>query len=62
MDICKWTIREGNNNSYWAFTPCKKGFNYLSRIKNANEIEKAYNGRICPICGNKIVCNTELLD
>lgn len=61
MGICKWVVREGTSNSYWAFTPCKKGFNYLSKIKKVDEIEKTYNGRICPICGNKIVCNMELV-
>ena len=62
MAICKWTVRNGINNSYWAFTPCKPGFNYLSRISQANEIKKAYNGCLCPICGNTIVCNTELVE
>ena len=61
MGTCKWIVREGRNNSYWAFTPCQKGFNYLSRISKVDEIEKAYNGRVCPICGNKIVCNMELV-
>lgn len=61
MGICKWVVREGTNNSYWAFTPCQKGFNYLSKIKKVDEIEKTYSGRICSICGNKIVCNMELV-
>ena len=61
MATCKWIVREGTNNSFWAYTPCKRGFNYLSKISKASEIKKAYNERVCPICGNKIVCNMELI-
>ena len=61
MATCNWIVREGWNNSFWAFTPCKRGFNYLSKINKASEIEKAYNGRLCPICGNTIKCNVELI-
>lgn len=59
---CTWIVREGKHNTFWAFTPCKKGFNYLSRISNAESIKKAYDGRICPICGKKIICNIELVE
>lgn len=58
---CKWVVRPGHCNTYWAFTPCKKGFNYLSRISRAEDIRDAYNGRICPICGKIIECNLELV-
>jgi len=60
--ICKWVVRPGTHNTYWAFTPCKKGFSPLTRINKVDEIEKAYNGRLCPICGNKIVCNMYLVE
>ena len=59
---CKWTVRPGMNNSFWAFTPCKNGFNYLSKISRAEEIKDAYDGRTCPICGKIIEINTEILD
>ena len=58
---CKWIVRPGWNNSYWAYIPCKKGFNYLSKISKAKDIKNVYDGRICPICNNIIECNTELL-
>ena len=58
---CRWVIREGTNNSYWAFTPCKRGFNPLTKISRSEEIKDAYNGRLCPICGNPIKCNMELI-
>ena len=61
MTTCKWTVREGYGNSFWAFTPCKRGFNYLSKVNKADQIEETYNGRICPICGNVIACNVELI-
>lgn len=59
---CNWIVRPGMNNSFWAFTPCKKGFNYLSRINRAADIKDAYDGRLCPICGGIIRCNTELVE
>lgn len=63
---CNWVIRPGTHNSYWAFTPCKSGFNYLSKVhgtKNPKtDIKDAYDDRICPICSKTIKCNVELLD
>ena len=59
---CKWVIRNGTNNSFWALTPCKRGFNYLSKIKRKEEIKSTYDGRLCPICGKIIECNTEIVD
>ena len=61
MNTCIWHIREGLNDSYWAFTPCKRGFNYLSRAKTINGIEHEYNGKQCPICGKTIVLNMDLV-
>ncbi len=58
---CNWTVRSGTKNTFWAFTPCKKGFNYLSKAKSADEIIPAYDGRLCPICGGIIKCNVELV-
>ena len=62
MDKCKWTIREGTNNTFWAWTPCKAGFNYLSKINKTEDIKPIYDNRECPICKRPIVCNTELLN
>lgn len=62
MGICTWIVREGTYNTFWAFTPCQKGFNYLSKIHSVSEIKEAYNGRLCPICGNTIVLNMELVE
>ena len=59
---CKWIVREGTNNTLWAFTPCKRGFNYLSRVKSEEEVKPAYDGRRCPICGKPIECNTDLVE
>lgn len=61
METCKWVVREGTHNTFWAFTPCKNGFNYLSKVHKASEIKDAYNGRLCPICGNVIDINVELV-
>lgn len=58
---CKWVARPGWNNSFWAYTTCKKGFNYLSKISRAKDIKVVYDGRICPICGKIIECNIELV-
>ncbi len=58
---CKWIVREGTGNTFWAYTPCKSGFNYLSRIKKAEDIKPFYDGRMCPICEKPIECNVDLL-
>ena len=59
--ICKWAVRPGTNNTFWAFTPCKPGFNYLSKVNRPESVKPTYDGHICPICGNRIKCNIELL-
>lgn len=59
---CVWVIRPGTANTFWAYTPCKRGFNYLSRVRVASEIRAAYDGRICPICGKVIECNMALIE
>ena len=38
METCKWVVREGTHNTFWAFTPCKNGFNYLSKVHKASEM------------------------
>jgi hypothetical protein len=58
---CKWVIRPGTYNTFWAFTPCKKGFNPLTRIDKAEDIKPFYDNRYCPICGKLIECNIDLL-
>lgn len=59
-DKCKWVVREGTLNTYWAYTPCKKGFNYLSKTHDAKDIKRIYDNKQCPICGKPIECNMEL--
>lgn len=59
---CKWVVRDGTHNTFWAHTPCVSGFNYLSRINRVEQIKPFYNGRICPICGKQIEINTELVE
>lgn len=58
---CKWVIRPGTSGSLWAHTPCKHGFNYLSKISRPSEVEDAYNGRLCPICGRTIKIDMSLM-
>lgn len=58
---CKWIIRPGTYNTFWAYTSCKPGYNYLSKINSTKDIEPAYNGRLCPICNKPIECDVELL-
>lgn len=60
-EICKWTVRPGTNNSFWAYTPCKPGFNPLTRVSKVSEIESAYNNKLCPICNKSIRCNLDLV-
>lgn len=60
--ICKWVVRPGKCDTFWAYTTCKSGFNYLSRISRAADIKAMYDGRLCPICGGIIKCNTELVE
>lgn len=59
---CKWVVREGTQDTYWAYTPCKPGFNYLSKVHKAVDIPEAYEGRLCPICGKIIHLNIDLLN
>ena len=39
---CKWTVRPGTADTFWASTPCKPGFNYLSKVKKAESIKDVY--------------------
>lgn len=59
---CKWVVRPGTEGTYWAYTPCKKGFNYLSKAKTVDDIKTQYENRICPICGGNIHLNLELVE
>ena len=57
-ETCNWIYRPGVNDSHWAFTPCKKGLNYLSKIKHCEPyvgVADSYNNKQCPICGKPIL-------
>lgn len=54
MSYCEWAVREGWGNSFWGHTPCKPGFNYLSKTNNVKYLKDCYQGRLCPICGKPI--------
>ena len=61
--VCKWVIRPGTQDgTFFAFTPCKRGYNFLSKVHSLDAIKPNYEGRICPICGGTIKCNTELCE
>ena len=62
IEKCIWIVRDGSNNSFWAYTPCNPGFNYLSKIKSKDEIKSAYDGRVCPICGKMIKTDLKLIE
>lgn len=59
---CEWTVRPGTNDTFWASTPCKPGFNYLSKVKKAESIKDVYEGRQCPICGGSIKIDMSLME
>lgn len=55
--FCNWIYRPGTNSSHWAKSSCRKGFNYLSRIKNCESyigVADYYNNKQCPVCGKPI--------
>lgn len=54
MEYCEWAVREGYENTFWGNTPCKKGFNYLSKTKRVSDLKDCYENRKCPICGKPI--------
>lgn len=62
MKECKWVVRPGFGGTFWAYTPCKNGFNYLSRVNRKETIKPFYDERLCPICGKPIKCNIDLLE
>lgn len=54
---CRWIYRPGTNNSHWAYTACKKGFNPLTRIPASEPFigcADFYNNKLCPICDRPI--------
>lgn len=59
--FCKWVVRPGTNDSLWARTPCKSGFNPLTRVTRVSDIKDAYEGRLCPICGRRIHIDLSLM-
>ena len=57
MDECCWIYRPGTNGSHWAYTVCRPGFNYLSKLPSGSPyvgVADFYNGKLCPICWRKI--------
>ena len=63
MDRCRWIIREGKGFRFWARTTCtERGFNPLSKISKIDNIKSEYDGRLCPICGKPIECDTTLVE
>lgn len=57
MDKCIWVYRPGTNGSHFAFTPCKPGFNFLSKLPDSKPyvgVADYYNGYSCPKCGKRI--------
>ena len=63
---CRWIYRPGTNNSHWANTTCKPGFNYLSRLKDGSPSSVGcanwYNGKECPICGKPIKMDYSIIE
>jgi hypothetical protein len=54
---CIWKYRPGTNDSHFAFTPCRPGFNFLSKLSNSKPyvgVADYYNGYRCPICDKVI--------
>ena len=42
MKYCEWVVREGWGESYWGHTPCKQGFNYLSKTSKVAYLKECY--------------------
>lgn len=61
-ESCRWVVRDGNNNTYWAYTTCNPGFNYLSKVHSKDGIIPCYDKRLCPICGKKIKIDLKLIE
>ena len=64
-EYCRWIYRPGTNNSHWANTTCKPGFNYLSKIIGAKSVvgcADIYNNCLCPICGKLIKIDYSLIE
>ena len=62
---CRWIYRPGLNNSHWAYTTCKRGFNYLSKLHNSDPyigVADYYNNSQCPICGKRIKMDYSIID
>lgn len=60
-EFCKWVVRYGNGNKYWALTTCKRGFNPL-RGNTVEQLKDQYERRYCPICGRPIHLKTTLTE
>lgn len=57
MNECVWAYCPGTERSHWAYTPCRPGYNYLSKISPCKPyvgVADWYTGRMCPICGKNI--------
>jgi len=61
-EYCEWAIREGKDDTLWAYTPCKNGFNYLSKAYKVEYLKVCYEDRLCPICGKPIILKGYVFD
>ena len=64
-ETCRWIYRPGTNNTHWAMTTCKKGYNYLSKLNGSEPyvgVADSYNGRMCPICKKSIKMDYSIIE
>lgn len=57
MNECVWIYRPGTNDTHFAFTSCRPGFNFLSKVSKSKPyvgVADFYNDYNCPICGKRI--------
>ena len=59
---CRWVVRPGTCNSFWAYTACTKykDYCYLSKVSNRDSVKSVYEKRICPKCNGIIEIDDEL--
>lgn len=62
VDVCKWVIRPGTENTLWAYLPCRKTYNYLSKTSKKEQVKQTYDGKLCPVCNKPVECDVKLLE